>query len=171
MSMIILCASAGMNVKLSETLLETAKNLGGEVELINLVDLNLPLYSTVEEKANGIPDAAKTLSEKLGAAKSFVVVAPEYNGTLPPVLNNAVAWVSRSGDDWRVAFGGKLAAVATHSGGGGQKVLNAMRVQLAHLGCTVIARELLTHYQKQLNPESAEAVLKQLISWSSVIEA
>jgi NAD(P)H-dependent FMN reductase len=82
-------------------------------------------------------------------------------------MSNAIAWISRAGgEDWRNAFNGKYAAVATHSGGGGQKVLSAMRSQLQHLGTTVLARELLTHYQKALNPDSAKAVLEQLLSLS-----
>ena len=80
-------------------------------------------------------------------------------------INNAIAWVSRSGqDDWRAAFAQKFCALATHSGGGGDKVLLAMRTQMEHLGCNVLARQLLTHYQKPLNPESATAVLKELKS-------
>ena len=27
--------------------------------------------------------------------KAFIVVAPEYNGVMPPVLNNAMAWTSK----------------------------------------------------------------------------
>ena len=169
MSITILCGSVGKNVELANALQETAIKLGGTSEVINLVELNLPLYSTAEEAANGVPAAAKQLSDTLCASKAFIFVAPEYNGTLPPALNNAIAWVSRSGDDWRGAFGQKLAAVATHSGGGGQKVLNAMRTQLEHLGSTVLAREILTHYQKPLNPESADAVVGQLIAWSKNI--
>jgi hypothetical protein len=53
-------------------------------------------------------------------------------------------------------------ALATHSGGGGQKVLISMRLQFSHLGATVLGRELLTTTKKPLNERSAQAVLDQL---------
>ena len=89
---------------------------------------------------------------------------------MPPVLNNAVAWISRGGgDDWRQAFNQKYAVVATHSGGGGLHVLKAMRSQWEYLGCTVLARGIQTNFNKELNPESANTILKQLIKLSSVV--
>ncbi len=159
-----LCSSSGKNLELAKFLKETGESLGGEHQLIDLVALNLPLYSTVAE-SEGMPSQIKDLCNQMIDAKGFVYIAPEYNGSIPPVMSNSIAWISRAGgEDWRNAFNGKYAAVATHSGGGGQKVLSAMRTQLEHLGTTVIARELLTHYQKALNPDSAKAVLEQLLS-------
>jgi chromate reductase len=161
---LILCSSEGKNVDLSEQLLIHSEQIGLTAQVIQLVDLDLPLYSASAEK-KGMPPAVTKLTEQMIAAKGFVLVAPEYNGSFPPVLNNAIAWVSRSGnDDWREAFSQKFCAVATHSGGGGDKVLNAMRAQMEHLGCNVIARQILTHYQKALNPQSATAILTELKS-------
>ena len=168
--LIILVGSTCKNLELAQTLKETASSIDFSAEVINLVELNLPLYSA-EAEGNGAPEAAITLRDKLIVAKTIITVAPEYNGSTPPVLSNAIAWVSRSGDDnWRSAFAKKFGAVATHSGGGGQKVLNVMRLQLEHLGTNVIARELLTHYQKPLNPDSALAVLSELKKLSTIVD-
>ena len=41
----------------------------------------------------------KTLARKLKTCDGIVVVSPEYNGGLPPVLKNAVDWVSTLGTD------------------------------------------------------------------------
>ncbi|MGA1933423.1 NADPH-dependent FMN reductase [Arcobacter sp. YIC-464] len=164
----ILVASANNNRKLGDTLAEIAQNLGCEVELINLVDLDLPLYSTVEEEKNGIPDTALELANKILALKAFIVIAPEYNGVMPPVLNNAMAWTSRSTKDWRDAFNEKVVGLATHSGGGGAKGLQAMRIMFQHLGANILARELLTTYEKQLNEDSAKNMIEQLVKLSKV---
>jgi len=164
----ILVASANNNLKLGLKLQELAKSENCETELINLVDLNLPLYSTVEEEKSGIPDAAKELANKILALKAFIVVAPEYNGVMPPVLNNAMAWTSRATKDWRDAFNEKIVGLATHSGGGGAKGLQAMRIQFQHLGANILARELLTTYEKPLNEDSAKAMIKQLNKLSNI---
>ena len=164
----ILVASANNNRKLGDTLQALAQEENIETKIINLVDLNLPLYSTVEEENNGIPDVAKELAEEILGLKAFIVVAPEYNGVMPPVLNNAMAWTSRSTENWRDAFNEKIVGLATHSGGGGQKGLQAMRIQFQHLGANILARELLTTYEKPLNEESAINMLKQLEKLSNV---
>jgi len=162
----ILVASAGNNRKLGSRLQELATSLNVETQIINLVDLNLPLYSTVEEERSGIPDTAKDLAEQILALNAFIIVAPEYNGVMPPVLNNAMAWTSRSTDSWRDAFNDKIVGLATHSGGGGAKGLQAMRIMYQHLGANILARELLTTYEKPLNEDSAKKMIEQLIKLS-----
>jgi chromate reductase, NAD(P)H dehydrogenase (quinone) len=162
----ILVASSGNNMKLALKLQELAIEQGSKVELIDLVDLNLPLYSTKEEEKNGVPTQVKELASKILDLKAFIIIAPEYNGVIPPVLNNAMAWTSRSTKDWRDAFNEKAVGLATHSGGGGTKGLQAMRMMFQHLGANVIAREILTTYEKPLNEHTANNMIIQLIKLS-----
>jgi chromate reductase, NAD(P)H dehydrogenase (quinone) len=162
----ILVASSGNNMKLALKLQELAIEQGSKVELIDLVDLNLPLYSTKEEEKNGVPEQVKELASKILDLKAFIIIAPEYNGVMPPVLNNAMAWTSRSTKDWRDAFNEKAVGLATHSGGGGTKGLQAMRMMFQHLGANVIAREILTTYEKLLNEDTANNMIIQLIKLS-----
>jgi chromate reductase, NAD(P)H dehydrogenase (quinone) len=124
------------------------------------------LYSTKEEEKNGVPVQAKELASKILNLKAFIIIAPEYNGVMPPVLNNAMAWTSRSTKDWRDAFNEKTVGLATHSGGSGTKGLQAMRMMFQHLGANVIAREILTTYEKPLNEETANNMIIQLIKLS-----
>lgn len=159
---LIVCATRNNNHKLAAKLEETAKELDMEVKTICLEDYELPVYTPTIE-AKGIPSNATRLTELFCAAKSLVLCAPEYNGSMPPIINNAIAWISRSGDeDWRKAFNGKPSVVATHSGGGGLKVTQAMRAQLEHLGSIVLPRPIVTNFSKELNPDSAISILSQL---------
>ena len=164
----ILVASSNNNLKLGQKLALLAKEQGVETELIDLVSLNLPLYNTIEEEKNGIPNEAQELASKILSLKAFIVVAPEYNGVMPAVLNNAMSWTSRATKDWRDAFNEKIVGLATHSGGGGTKVLQAMRIQFQHLGANILAREILTSYDKPLNEESAINMISQLNKLSEV---
>lgn len=164
----ILVASSNNNLKLANELKNIADELNFDSEIINLVDYNLPLYSTVEEDKNGIPESVLDLTTKIMDLKAFIVVAPEYNGVMPPVLNNAMAWTSRSTKNWRDAFNDKIVALATHSGGGGQKGLQAMRIMFQHLGANILAREILTTYEKALNKGTAQEILKALVKLSDV---
>jgi len=160
----ILVASLGKNVELANKLQELLKEQGGEAFIINLAELKLPLYTTAEAEENGLPQKVKELADKLLKINKFIFVAPEYNGTIPPAMNNTIAWLSTIGDDWRELFNGKAAVIATHSGGGGMHVLMAMRQQLSYIGMNVLGRQLCTNFQKHLSEKSANAVIENLLS-------
>ncbi len=163
---LIFVASLNENMNLANVIKSKLENKGINSEIINLVDLRLPLYSTVEEQEHGIPESAIDLASKILALNAFIIVAPEYNGVMPPVLNNAMSWTSRATKDWRDAFNEKIVGLATHSGGGGAKGLQAMRIMFQHLGANILAREILTTYEKQLNEESAIAMINSLVKLS-----
>lgn len=159
---LIVSATKNNNYKLAQELKNTADAIGMKTELICLEDFDLPVYTpTLEEK--GVPENAKILTELFTRASGLVFCAPEYNGSMPPIVNNAIAWISRSGnEDWRAAFNGKPSVVATHSGGGGLKVTQSMRAQLEHLGSVVLPRPVVTNFSKPLNLDSARAIMGQL---------
>jgi chromate reductase, NAD(P)H dehydrogenase (quinone) len=162
---LILVASSGMNVQLGDKLADEVKLQGGSTEVINLVEANLPLFPAESTIAK---QKSIELTGKIRQAKSLIVVAPEYNGSTPPVWSNALAWISTATEDWRESFNSKSVAIATHSGGDGAQVLMALRNQLAYIGANVLGRQLLTHYKKPLNPESATAVIEQLLKLATL---
>ncbi|MEO9324993.1 NAD(P)H-dependent oxidoreductase [Nocardioides sp. C4-1] len=45
--------------------------------------------------ATATPAAATALREAVAASDAVLLVTPEYNGTMPAVLNNAIDWLSR----------------------------------------------------------------------------
>lgn len=54
----------------------------------------LPFYEESLD-ATATPAAAVALRERIGSADAVLAVTPEYNGTMPAVLNNAIDWLSR----------------------------------------------------------------------------
>ncbi len=154
MKITILAASDRKNMELSQKFESAMKERGVEVNLVDLSALDLPLYSNPAEK-EGIPDQMGTLVKDLLDSKGIMVFAPEYNGGLPPVFTNYIAWVSRAaGDDFRMAFNGKPAVIGTHSGSGGLHGLMALRMQLAYMGMNVLGRQAHTHYSKPLKEDT-----------------
>ncbi|GAA0969904.1 Quinone reductase [Nocardioides aquaticus] len=56
----------------------------------------LPFYNEdVDSDALAVPAAALALRERVAAADVVLAVTPEYNGTMPAALNNAIDWLSR----------------------------------------------------------------------------
>lgn len=164
-TILIVSASAGSNLKLAHELSKEISNQNAKALIIELTSLGLPLYHTQEED-NGIPKQAIELANSIKESSALIFLAPEYNGLIPPSLNNAIAWVSRTGENWREAFNNKVCAIGTHSGGGGVHVLIAMRQQLSFLGCNVLGRQIITNFSKALNNESAKAIIEQLLKSS-----
>lgn len=160
--MLLICtASSGHNRALAQRLGAFASEMGITTSLLDLTTTDLPMYTPAREE-QGVPDELGPVEALFRNATAILMVAPEYNGSMPPVLNNVIAWLSVATDDFRELFTLKPVGLATHSGGGGQKVLVAMRLQFSHLGSTVLGRELLTTKAKPLNEQSARAVLSQL---------
>jgi NAD(P)H-dependent FMN reductase len=115
----------------------------------------------MEQQIDVLPGLSDLIG-RLNAGDAWMVFAPEYNGSYPPVLNNAIAWLSRQGDDFRRLFRDRTVALATHSGGGGAHVIMAMRMQFSFLGCNVIGRALMTNSKKPANPETVNAIVSSM---------
>ena len=75
---------------------------------------DLPHYSEDLDHDDTLPEAARDLREAVADADAVLLVSPEYNGSLPGVLKNAVDWVSRPRG--AAAIVGKPAAVIGASG-------------------------------------------------------
>lgn len=92
-----------------------------------------------------------------------MICAPEYNGSIPPSLTNAIAWLSVQGNDFRALFNGRPVAMATFSGGGGMELLLSLRIQLTHLGAQVVGRQLLSNHAKPPQDDSIHDLLQRLL--------
>lgn len=160
---VVLAASNNNNLKLAKEVEAELKTQGAQAELVDLTSIDLPVYTPRLEE-NGAPKEILKYVTMLTEAEGLAVVAPEYNGGIPPVLTNFIAWISRSGnEDWRQCFNGKKAIIGTHSGSGGLHLLMGLRMQLSYIGVNVIGRQLHTHYKKELNKESLSSVVAQLL--------
>jgi len=92
-----------------------------------------------------------------------VICAPEYNGSIPPILSNFIAWLSISGDDFRNLFNGQQIAIETFSYGIGLELLTSLRIQLVHLGSQVLGRQLLSSYSKPIDAKTIEDIIQRLL--------
>ncbi|MER7313497.1 MULTISPECIES: NADPH-dependent FMN reductase [Streptomyces] len=55
----------------------------------------LPFYNEDLDVEGGVPAAVVRLRETAARADAFLLFSPEYNGTMPAVLKNAIDWLSR----------------------------------------------------------------------------
>ncbi|MAT85280.1 MAG: NADPH-dependent FMN reductase [Gammaproteobacteria bacterium] len=84
----------------NRALLESAGELMPEGARLEVAGLDgIPLYDGDLEAAEGIPPAVAALKDRIAAADGVVIATPEYNGSMPGVLKNAVDWCSRPPED------------------------------------------------------------------------
>ena len=74
----------------------------------------LPHYSEDLDHDDALPQVARDLREAVADADAVLLVTPEYNGSLPSAVKNAVDWTSRPRG--AAAITGKPAAVIAASG-------------------------------------------------------
>ena len=161
-NLVFIHASDGSNAALACEVEGYATDMGHTVEHVSLNAYDFPVYTVAREKATPVLEGLSDLIDVLDRGDAWFVFAPEYNGSYPPVLNNAIAWLSREGDDFRRLFRDRIVALGTHSGGGGQHVIMAMRMQFSFLGCIVLGRSLVTNKNKAANPETVKAMLNAM---------
>ncbi|QCX26567.1 NAD(P)H-dependent oxidoreductase [Nocardioides jishulii] len=81
-----------LNRKLAQKLQDQAPE-GVTVEIVEGLE-SLPFYNE-DIDGDSVPEAAAHVRRQVEAADRVLAVTPEYNGTMPAVLNNAIDWLSR----------------------------------------------------------------------------
>lgn len=66
-----------------------------EIEILDLNDYEMPIYSIDRENEGGIPEEAKRFFDKIGAADAVIISYAEHNGTYTAAFKNVFDWASR----------------------------------------------------------------------------
>ncbi len=116
---------------------------GAEVTRISLGDYPLPLVDQNLEAEKGVPDNAVGLARQIMDHDGLLIASPEYNASIPPLLKNAIDWVSRVrkiGGRPVKPFQGKVAGLCSSSEGAfaGMRGLYHLRAVLMACGVEVI---------------------------------
>ena len=124
------------------------ESAGATVTDVDLATFDLPLYSAALE-ADAFPADAERLKQIFTAQNGLLFVSPEYNGSVSPLLKNAIDWASRpTGGESLVAlsaYRGKASAVmaASISPFGGLRGLMHLRQILSTIQTLVIPEQVL----------------------------
>jgi chromate reductase, NAD(P)H dehydrogenase (quinone) len=111
-----------------------------DVTRISLADYPLPIYDGDLVQRSGPPQHATALKRLICAHQGVLMVSPEYNASITPLLKNAIDWVStvreRGEREHAAAFRHRVFALAGASPGrsGAVQALLALRQVLA-VGC------------------------------------
>jgi NAD(P)H-dependent FMN reductase len=126
------------NARLAALAVKELTIADAEVTLISLADYPLPLYGDPPDAIPAPANAVK-LKRAIAAHHGVFITTPELNASVPPLLTNALAWVSRTqerNDPPDGVFPGCVFALgaATRDVFGGVRALSALR-QILEIGC------------------------------------
>lgn len=119
--------------------------MNAEATLISLADYDMPLYNGDLEKEEGVPENAKKLKAMMLANEGIYIASPEYNASMPPLLKNAIDWVSRAKEPTGNPYKQCVFALGATSNGrfGGYRGLYHLRQSLElGLGTLVIPEQV-----------------------------
>jgi NAD(P)H-dependent FMN reductase len=151
-----------------------------EVELVDLADVNLPLFDEPHHPrlANYLHDHTKAWSAIVSRADAFVFVTPEYNFSSPPSLVNALDYLSH---EWAY----KPAAFVSYGGisGGTRSVQMSKQIMTTLRMVTIfeavnipmftqlIDRHTGAFNATDVHAKAADAMLNELLRWAGALKA
>jgi len=136
---------------------------GADVNLLDLNDYEMPIYSIDREKADGIPELAKQFKQHIIESDGIVLALAEHNGSYAAVFKNIIDWGSRiEGKLWEEK---PLFLLATSPGGRGAKtVFEAFQAYWPKKGANLVATFSLPGFHQNFSTEEGiiEPTLKTL---------
>lgn len=138
MKILALGASNSKN-SINKALATYAANLveGAKVEILDLNDFELPIFSEDREKEIGQPKLAKNFLAKMACADAVIVSFAEHNGTYTAAFKNIFDWTSRVSRD--VYQNKPVVFLATSPGqGGAANVLNVAVTSAPYFAANVV---------------------------------
>ena len=68
-----------------------------DVELLDLNDFEMPIYSIDREKESGIPEKARHFKTLVNESDGIIISFAEHNGSYSAAFKNILDWMSRLG--------------------------------------------------------------------------
>ena len=167
-----------LNTRLAKLAAGVITKNGGIVDYATMSEFDSPSFNQDLEVKGIYPDQAERFRQRIESNDAFIISSPEYNGSLPGVLKNAIDWVSRVRPQ---PFNEKNALLmsASPSMAGGNRALWSLRMPLEHLGTRVFPNMFsLAMAHKAFSPEGniADETLQKrfeenLVAFMSLVES
>lgn len=133
----------------------------GVVDLIDLNDYELPLFSVDKEKELGKPDVARAFLDRIEWADMLVISLAEHNSAFTVAFKNIYDWASRQK---KQVFDNKpMLLMATSPGRrGGHDVLEVAKISLPPYGGNIKAVFSLPSFNENFDKEEGRISNKEL---------
>jgi chromate reductase len=142
-----------LSKRVLKTAIRGAEKAGAQVTYVDLRDYPMPIYNLDEHEKNGFDEKALAFQGLLTQHDGLLIASPEYNGSLPAALKNAIDWASRPSNKYprSAVFSGKFAAMMSSSPGslGGVRSLSHLRGVLTSISVNVLPQEIAVPFAEE----------------------
>ena len=108
-----------------------------EIEILDLNNYEMPIFSIDKEKENGIHKLATDFYTKIGSADLLIISLAEHNGAYSSAFKNILDWSSRINN--KIFQGKKMLLMATSPGGrGGKSVIEIAKDRFPRHGANLV---------------------------------
>ena len=132
-----------------------------DVTHLSLADYPLPIYDGDLEENQGIPENATKLARMIAANQGVFIATPEYNHSLPPLLKNAIDWVSRHRHTGSLPFRRRIYAIGSTSDGaigGARAQIDLRKVLMTAVGGIILPDKIEISRAQDAFDESGELI-------------
>ncbi|MGS2723088.1 NADPH-dependent FMN reductase [Porticoccus sp. GXU_MW_L64] len=134
---------------------------GATVEVLDIHDYELPLFSLERETELGQPQLARDFLDKIASADALVISHAEHNGSYTAAYKNLFDWASRA--ERKVFRGKPTLLLATSPGPGGAKnVLAQAESSAPYFGANVVAAISVPSFQDNFDGDFGEMTNPQI---------
>ncbi len=163
----------------AEWALKLAKEQGGaDFELVDLREVNLPLFDEPKSPAEGVVpthEHTKRWAKIVDEADAFIFVTGEYDHTIPAPLSNALQFLYKEWTDKPVAYVG-------YGVMGGIRSIEHLRQMAGQLGqFDIDTHVVIPNYWAQLDEagkwtpnerqtKTAQKLVKKLVFWTEIFK-
>lgn len=158
MSKILAFAGSNSPTSLNHQLIlnVTSRISDHEVEVLDLSEIEFPMFSIVREK-EGIPENVQLLYNKIRQADALIIAANEYNSNVSGFFKNLIDWLSRI--ERKFLLGKKILLMSTSPGQrGGASALEYCKNQFPRFGGEIVESFSLPLFRENFDVERGTVV-------------
>lgn len=153
---IIAFAASNSRQSINKKLVTYASGLlaDAQIEVLDLNDFDLPLFSVDREAELGQPEPARAFLQKISDSDGIIISFAEHNGAYSVAYKNLYDWVSRIQP--KVYQDKPMVLLSTSPGGrGGKSVLELASSQIPRFGGEVRASVSVPSFMESFDVEAA----------------
>ncbi|EPX81636.1 NADPH-dependent FMN reductase [Litoreibacter arenae] len=133
------------------------------VEMLDIHDYEMPIYSPEREAEGGVPDLARKFYAKIGDSDALLISYAEHNGHYTAAWKNIFDWLSRINKE---VFQGKPMVIlsASPGKGGGASVMAAAKTSAGFFGADLKGSLSVGRFGETFDKEQGQLIAPDLVS-------
>ena len=163
MKLVVFGASSSKNSINQQLAIFAANQFDGfEIEILDLNDFEVLIYSIDREQENGIPQKIKNFISTIESADLLIISLAEHNGSYSTAFKNIFDWASRAKS--KTFESNKMFLLATSPGArGGLSVLETAKNRFPYHGAEILGTFSLPNFTTNFDKKTGiiDSILKE----------